>query len=357
MIRLSWRQFRTQAAVACAVLAVIAVILAITGPHLVHLYDTTVAPCKTYGDCGLAQSVFVRSDGKLQSFLADFLLVVPALIGIFWGAPLIARELEAGTFRLAWTQSITRKRWLAAKLGVVGLASIAVAALLSLMVTWWSNPFDRVNADRFSPAMFGERGITPVGYAAFAFVLGVTAGVLIRRTLPAMAGTLAAFVGARVAMTIWVRPHLIAPVRTSLSFLSLGSKTGVGIGNTPSGLSMIVPETAIAPNAWIYTNQIIDTAGHAPTNRFLRAACPLAAGGPPPGSQTGGGSAGPHSSPSGAAAFHACIAKVAAQFRVVVTYQPAGRYWAFQACETAIFLALALILAGVCLWWIRHRLS
>jgi hypothetical protein len=57
----------------------------------------------------------------------------------------VARELETGTYRLAWTQSVTRTRWLAVKLGVVGLTSVAVAGLLSLMVTWWSSPIDRAN--------------------------------------------------------------------------------------------------------------------------------------------------------------------------------------------------------------------
>ena len=53
--------------------------------------------------------------------------VAPALIGIFWGAPLVTRELEAGTFRLAWNQSVTRARWMAVKLGLIGLAAMATA--------------------------------------------------------------------------------------------------------------------------------------------------------------------------------------------------------------------------------------
>ena len=138
----------------------------------------------------------------------------PALIGIFWGAPLVARELETGTFRLAWTQSVTRTRWLAVKLGVVGLASMAVAGLLSLMVTWWSSPIDRVNASIVRLVRSARH--RPVGYAAFAFVLGVTAGVLIRRTLPAMATTLAAFVATRLLFNHFVLPKLIAADPTVL---------------------------------------------------------------------------------------------------------------------------------------------
>jgi hypothetical protein len=43
--------------------------------------------------------------------------------------------------------------------------------------------------------------------------------------------------------------------------------------------------------------------------------------------------------------------------RDLLTYQPAGRYWPFQWYELAIFIVLALLLAGSCLWWVRHRLA
>ena len=134
------------------------------------------------------------------------LLAVPFVVGMFWGAPMIARELEAGTHRLVWNQT-TRTRWLAVKLGLTGLAAMAAAGLLSLAVTWWSSPIDKAIADasgtgaapgpgllifpRLSPEMFDSRGIVPLGYAAFAFVLGVTTGVVLRRVLPAMAIVLA----------------------------------------------------------------------------------------------------------------------------------------------------------------------
>ena len=80
------------------------------------------------------------------------MLVLPALIGLFWGAPLIARELEAGTHRLVWNQSVTRTRWLAVKLGLLGLAAIAAAGLGSLAVDWWSDPLDKAAAGDDVPA-------------------------------------------------------------------------------------------------------------------------------------------------------------------------------------------------------------
>ena len=147
---------------------------------------------------------------------------------MFWGAPLVAREFETGTFRLAWTQGVTRTRWLAAKLAIAGAAAIAVAELLSLMVTWWSSPIHKANAGytAFTSGSF-HSGIAPAGYAAFAFALGVTAGLLIRRTLPAMAVTLAIFAAVIIAFPFWVRPHLIPPVQTT-SALSLASVAVTG---------------------------------------------------------------------------------------------------------------------------------
>ncbi len=150
MIRFAWLQARTQILVAAGGLAIVAIVVALTGPHLHHLYDVNVAHCATRGDCDIAKPAFLKNDKQLMSWFGGVLLVVPAIIGLFWGPPLVARELETGTFRLAWTQSITRSRWFAMKLAVVGAAAMAVAGLLSLMATWWASPIDTVNANRFA---------------------------------------------------------------------------------------------------------------------------------------------------------------------------------------------------------------
>src|ERR1700722_13828436 len=211
MIRFTWLQFRFQFLIAFGALVLLAVVLGVTGPHIAHLYNSTIATCDAHDDCSTAITNFLASDVVLQE-LGNVVIIAPALLGMFWGAPLVAREFETGTNLLVWTQSVTRRRWIAAKLVVVGLASMAVAGLCSLLITWWSSPFDRVNMTQFP--VFSERGIAPIGYAAFAFALGVTAGVLIRRTLPAMATALLGFVAARVAVTFWVRPNLEPKIRS-----------------------------------------------------------------------------------------------------------------------------------------------
>ena len=336
MMWLTWRQFRAQAIAAAAALAVLAVILGVTGPHLARLYAASgLAACHAHGNCATLTASFlsqVKSGSyPLLYFLgAGILYLTPALIGIFWGAPLVTRELEAGTFRLALNQSVTRTRWIAVKLALTGLVAMATAGLLSLMITWWASPVDRAGGfpvslgqlSRFSPQLFGARGIAPVGYAAFAFALGVTAGVLIRRTVPAMGVTLAIFAAVQIIVPGWVRPHLIAPahataaVRVTLNDIKVAS----------SG-QLTVP--ANIPGAWVISNQTITTAGHV----FVLPDTPACQSG----------------------TQQACNAWLASQhLRRVITYQPASRYWALQWYETALFLALAAALAGCCIWRIRY---
>jgi ABC-type transport system involved in multi-copper enzyme maturation permease subunit len=353
VIWLTWRQYRTQTLVVAGVLVAMAVVLLLTGPHLVSLSDNYLKLCRANRNCGTSNNPVLNTDGRIETAFSDILLVAPALIGIFWGAPLIARELETGTYRLGWTQSVTRRRWLAVKLGVVGLASVAVAGLLSLMLTWWSSPIDSANANRFGNAMFSLRDIAPLGYAAFAFALGVTAGVLIRRTLPAMASTLVVFVAARLAEAQWVRPHLMTPVQTTAA---LTQGNGIGFSLTPTGLQIMTNSPNI-PNAWAISSDVVNNAGQSPTAAFMKSACPSLANVAPTGPASGARHVRVSGNGPGPQAFQECVAKVGAKYHELVTYQPASRFWAFQGIETAIFLALALLLAGLCFWWVRHRLS
>ena len=361
MIRLSLLQFRAQAIIALATLAAYAALLAATGPHLASMYVADgLATCHG-GGCAEMADYFTGSLAHgpyavLWLLSQGVILLAPAVIGLFWGAPLIARELETGTAALAWNQSVTRTRWLAVKLAAGALIVMAVAEALSLMQTWWAAPISRAVADgsgagvaqsRFSQLNFATHGITPLGYAAFAFTLGITAGALIRRTVPAMAVTLAVFAALQVAVPLWVRPNLAPANHTVRPVTSLGvggpSQTGPG-GDTFSLYALTI---AGQPGAWILSSGPINAAGQATST--VPAAC--ASIGNSGVSQSAQGQRGGPGA-SGPIAVVDCMARHG--IREAISYQPASRYWRFQLTETAIYLALALALAGYCFRRLRR---
>jgi hypothetical protein len=302
----------------------------VTGIRLAHAYNAAVAACKPHGDCASVLTLF-PSNGYLtaSNVMHPLVIAIPCVLGMFWGAPLAAREFETGTFRLAWTQGSPRTRWLAVKLAVAGAASIAVAGLLSLMVTWWSSPIAAAQMGaRLDPGIFSESGIAPVGYAAFAFAFGVTAGVLSRRTLPAMAVTLAIFVAVVwFAFPIWVRPHLLPPAQTTVP-LSEASMNGFQLVGDGGLLVQTAPPHL--PGAWVLSTQLTTPAGHPVSTIPATHACTSTSSG--------------QTCPAYVESLH---------LRQTVTYQPASRYWPLQWYETGIYLAVAVALAGLCLWWIR----
>ncbi|MGP0047447.1 MAG: ABC transporter permease subunit [Solirubrobacteraceae bacterium] len=207
---------------------------------------------------------------------------------LFWGAPLIARELETQTFTLAWSQSVTRTRWLAAKLAVGGLAAVAVTEALSLLFTWWAAPLrwaaghggsgNSLAMNQFNPLAFATHGITPLGYAAFAFALGVSVGTLIRRTVPTMAATLAIFAAVQIAMPLWIRPNLLPASHTTIA---ITNDTTLNLYTTDSPHTFTYTLAADGglpgqPEAWIRSSSATDATGH-PVGTALPPACSPAA--------------------------------------------------------------------------------
>ncbi|GII66595.1 transporter [Sphaerisporangium krabiense] len=350
MIWLTWRQLRGSAAMLATVLVVLAVVLLLTGPDMAARYSAGLAACAQDDTCGQFYDQFFG--GYDMPFMAVSLIVLllPALVGLFWGAPLITRELEAGTHLLVWNQSITRGRWLAVKLGLTGLVAVAAAGLCGLMVSWWSDPLDKSAAEALAlmaPLIFGARGIAPMGYAAFAFVLGVAVGMLVRRTLPAMALTLAVFAAIQLAMPLVVRAHLMPPV-TGTFELSRANVDHIGRAQQGGGALRIVLTMAVPGHAgaWVLSGDVVDSSG-----RTI------------PGGETGAEvqvstTSGP-CSPSGAmGSGDGCMAEInRLGYRQQATYQPLERFWPFQWIETGIYAVLTLCLTWFCFWWIRRRLA
>jgi hypothetical protein len=352
VIRFAWLQSRSQALIAATLLAALAVAAAITGVQLSHLYDTLIAHCRT--SCDLAANQFRSHDTFMDRGLDILARAVPALIGVFWGAPLLARELETGTYRVAWTQSVTRARWVLTKLAVGGLATAALSGLLTLTITWWYRAPDKVNTSPYE--VFDRRDVVPIAYALFAFAAGALVGVLVRRTVPAMAATLGVFVVGRVATAVWIRPHLLPPVHKTMSLEGAGPSAPVhlGIGSANGGPLQLFAQGEGPKNSWTLSSQLVTGSGHpvgsAQVTAFLHQYCPdfsLPSSAPPPGPGITRAQA-----PD---AGSACLAQVAKTFHLVVTYQPANRYWTFQWLEAGIFLALALASSAACYWWVTRR--
>lgn len=329
MTWLTWRQFRVPALSVFAGLAVILVFLAITGPDLV------------------GQTDFSDQD-VLFSATILLMYVLPAVIGVFWGVPLITREVETGTHSLVWNQTVTRKRWLATKLGIGVVAAMAAAALLSVAVTWWASPIDamaneqtgRSMLNRMAPVVFAARGIAPIGYAAFAFVLGVAVGIVLRKTVTAMAVTLVVFVGVMVAVPYLVRPYVLPPLEDTVAITAENIR---GIhGSDEGGLEDITVEEPAG--AWVLANETVDPAGNVvyPLPDFVQNCMPgPREGDTPPPPEPGG--------------VMACLAKLGENgYQQHLTFQPGYRFWPLQWLELTFFLALSALLTWLCFRRLRH---
>lgn len=335
---LTWRQSRVAVLTVLAGLAIFGLALAVTGPRLAQEYHLSgLAACTGDASCGHAQQSFafqVRQTGidlPLYGLGIALTYLIAAVIGMFWGAPLVARELEAGTFRLAWTQSITRSRWLAVKLALIGLAAVTATGLLSLAVNWWSHPIDQANARpgadaglalpaRMAPLIFGARGITPIGYALFAFMLGVTAGVVLRRTVPAMALTLAVLATVQVLVPAALRAHYQAPTVSSTALVLTPDRPQ---SLQLRGGKLMVSAPVSLPGAWITSVRTVDSTGRTATPAIPQACV------------VGGDVA-------------VCDEAInALGLRQRVTYHPANRFWVFQWYELGLYLALAALLTAL----------
>ncbi|MFY1637827.1 ABC transporter permease subunit [Solwaraspora sp. WMMB335] len=125
-----------------------------------------------------------RVDVEFATITQLFAGYLTVAVCMFWGAPLIARDFETGTHRLAWTQSVPRGRWLAGKLGVAAAGTLAAAGLLTALVTW---VLPAGASDPGSWYHYESHGVVPLARVLFALTLGAALGALTRHTHIAMA--------------------------------------------------------------------------------------------------------------------------------------------------------------------------
>jgi hypothetical protein len=325
MIWLTWRQHRSEAAIVGGALALLVLLLILTGRAMAGTYQQMgVGAClipTAPPSCGNAISAFQQQYALWGDLLGWFNLS-PLLLAVLVGAPsLIAAELEHHTHHLVWTQSITRLRWLATKLVVVIGVSLAAWVVITALITWWRGPFDALYG-RLSPSGFDVEGIVPYAYLAYALALAVAAGALLRRTVFATAATMAGFLAARLPVELWARPQYQPPLSATWD---------------PYLLMPTVPQ---APAAWRFEDVWMDGQGHAVDILQVFRTCA---------SNATGASQTPRS------AFTACTH--AHGWLLIATWQPADRFWLFQGIESAIFFGLAVALLALTVWWVRRRLA
>lgn len=322
MIALTWRQHRAQLLTAAALLTALSAYLLFTTHQMTsYMGSIGLSACLAgHGNCDIQAEAFLARFGS-ASHVFSVLDLVPLLAGLFWGAPLIARETERGTHRLAWTQSVSRGRWLTVKLAAFTGAALLAAAVVALLLAWWIRPFDQLmaidaggNVNRMTPGVFDLSGIVQAGGALFAFALGTAAGAVIRRTVPAMAVTLGGY------LALWMplesaRYHFLAPLTTHGPF-----------GSTPQ----------VPLSAYVLGNSYADASGRPVSFSVMAHACLSSHGG-----QTG--------------MRISCLAAKGFQFST--TYQPDSRFWLLQGLQTGIFVAAAAALLGVAIWWTARRIS
>jgi hypothetical protein len=318
MTWLTWRQHRAEALALGLLVAAIGITLLALGLPMHDLFPLGPAHCAVPPldqACRVGVTQLQQDYGYATPMLI-LLNLVPFAIGAFLGAPLLARELEAGTWQLAWTQAVPRTRWLAIKLTALGMLTVLLTAVFSALVTWYRQPLDLFG--RFEIDGFDVSGIVPVAYGLFAFATAAAVGALLRRSLPALAAALVAFVAVRVTVAGWLRPHYRAP-------LTLDEAIPAHSGGVDAAMAN--------PGDWVLDEGVTDAAGNRLNN--------LAAHIMDAKARDAGIDPGTYMHDQGIHQW--------------VRYHPADRFWAFQLIETGIFIGLAAILLVLVTWRVKRR--
>lgn len=318
MIWLTWRQHRRQALFALAGLIALAAFVVPSGLGMRSAFNDLGLPAcvDAMGTGQFVPASFSQACSEaIRSFTGQYstvsvisvlLMFLPLLVGIFWGAPLVAREMEHGTHRLVWTQGASRRQWAAAKFGFVGLGSLVVALVYGFGVSWWMAPLNTVGVSRFDVFRFDTGGFVPVGYTIFAVALGIAAGTVWRKVMPAMATVLVVFIPVRALVAGVARPRFAAPLELA-----------VPVEQPNPNLNSI-------HNDWIRSMSIKGADGQVLLDNASTACNPDATD---CGGMTG--------------ALNSTV------------FQPGDRYWWFQGIETGVYIALA----GLLVWLALRRIK
>jgi ABC-2 family transporter protein len=319
LVWVTWRQHRVALAGVTVLLGGVGLYLLIMGLKI-HSGYASVTSCRPAGSaaCQLTRNLVTGDYYPTAQTMTGFLQVIPVLVGVFVGGPVLARELQTGTFRFAWTQGCGRARWVIAKLALLAVTVTVAAEAFSLLFTWYFQPWFAQGLDGgLAPQLFDLRGVDFAAWTLLAFALGVAAGALIRRTVPAMAAAIAAWTGIFFATFMFLRKYYQAPLVAGNAKAS-----SPGFANNWSWAQWYN-----GPNGKPVSQQTVE-------NVMARAPASVQ------------NSKNPNVGSAYLAAHH---------YTQWWTYQPVSRYWHFQFIEGGWLLALSLILFAGTVWLVRAK--
>ena len=329
MAWVTWRHHRVALAGVVAFLGALAVWLWITGLSVHHAYAAAAA-CRPAGSANCTNLAIIFE--STNSFLkGGFVLQpVPALIGAFIGPVVLARELETGTFRYAWTQAFGRRRWAVAKLVALGAAVAALAGAFGVLLSWYYQPYVAAQnvpnvaagASPLSAGLFDLRGVAFPAWTLVAFSIGVLAGMLIRRTVPAIAATLTAYAALALLTANVLRQHYLAP--------------------------LVARNQHIPASAWLISEWWTKGGRFVFGSRIPLGLLPQLC----PGTFTANGNGGVSTS-GGPSSPTQCLLQHG--YTEWANYQPISHFWPLQWIEGGWLLALSGLLAAVTVWLVHNR--
>jgi hypothetical protein len=305
----AWRLQRTETLIVLGILVLLAALLVPTGINMANAYHHDgLAACLVPNpgpSCGAATEFFSQHFQSLWN-LVNFFTLIPGLIGVALAAPFLF-DLEHGTYRLSWTQSITRGRWLTGKLGLAIATALVASGALILLFAWWRTPEANLYG-RLDTGVYDTTGIVVLGYTLFALGLALALGALWRRSAASLTVAFIAYFATRIFVDYKVRDHLVSPLTATWK--------------------------GIQQPAVLYNAHVLNLTGTVHGHQVISG---------------NGGFLGGHvavQAPKGSAPtiFHA-------------SYIPASDFWSLQLTETALFAGVALLLIGFAAWWTHERVA
>jgi hypothetical protein len=195
---------------------------------------------------------------------------------------------------------------------------------LTVLFAWYNQPWAAAGyVTPFSPRVFGLLGVAFAAWTLAAFAIGVLAGMVIRRAVPAIAATLAVYTGLAFTTGLWLREHYITPLVTS--------------NPNPPGSAWVI-------SGWYTKGGTFAFGDHG--NGLVSALTHLC------------GAAGERVVRAPGRVEHVldstrCLAQHG--YTHWTSYQPGSRFWPLQWIEGGWLLALSILLLAATIWLVHRR--